>query len=85
MRRVRIVCKAPPQPPPSPEGVRIMFLPDWSDCRVYLVDDDDTEREIPGLSLVAIECKPNHLTVARLELEGVELDMEAVVTKAAPP
>ena len=78
MTLVRIVCKAPP-PVKSAAGMFSGMLPSAVDARVYLVSDDGTEHEIPGVTrvvwTVACDGEPAR---ASLEIEGVEADVDAI-------
>jgi hypothetical protein len=81
--RVRITCKAPSRPS-SRDGLVVSILPSLFDCAVLLVDDDGTERELPGVSRIEWTVHPNEVAEARLVVEGVELDAEGVLEHAPP-
>jgi len=70
MSIVRIVCKAE----------SLQSVPDAHDTHIYLVRDDGTEVEIPGVTRVVwtVACD-GEAARARLELDGVEVDVTGLV------
>ncbi len=82
MSVIRISCKTPPRPDGMHPGVTM--LPSWHDVRVSFVEDDGTERHIDGVSAVSFECRPGNVTVARLEVMGVEVDVDGIIQPASP-
>lgn len=72
MSRIRITCKAPPDPPHVPGDIRISWVPSWQDVRVVLVADDGAEHDVDNV-------RAGEVATATLTFEDVEISAEAEV------
>lgn len=79
MTRLRIVCKAPPDPPHVPGDIRIGWVPSWQDVRVVLVADDGVEHDVDNVESVAFSVRQGEVATATLTFADVEIDAEAEV------
>lgn len=80
MGHIKLVCRIP-KPAPSLPGMPIIngCLPSLGDCEVLFVDDDGKEHPIPTVTRFTFDSGTGHeVTRARLELVGVEVDIEDV-------
>lgn len=82
MSRIRIVCAWPVQPPPG--RFKIVHLPSIKDCRVLVVDDDGSERELQGVTHIAWSVGGSNVATARLEIDGVELCADVIAGGPGP-
>ena len=80
MSRLRITCKAPPDPPRVPGDIRISWVPSWKDVRVVLAADDGTEHDVDNVELVTFSCRQGEVATATLTFVDVEINAEAEVT-----
>lgn len=77
--RIRITCKAPPQPPYAGGGHPHLFgiVPSLSDCTITAIADDGSETDIINVSSIKFECKQGgDCATATLTFDNVELDVE---------
>ncbi len=79
MSRIRITCKAPPDPPHVPGDIRISWVPSWQDVRVVLVADDGAEHDVDNVLSVSFSVRAGEVATATLTFEDVEISAEAEV------
>ncbi len=73
------VGRVPTSPYPLVSGI----IPSFPDCDIFLVDDDGTERPIPGVTSIEWRCKQGtEPALVVLHVLGVELDAEGLLALA---